>query len=85
MVEPRGTSAHLPPGDWCECWFRIALVVLFLKKILRSALGAAFEVISYEKAPSWVWWHTPVIPTLGKLRREVCHKLEASLGYIVPG
>lgn len=28
----------------------------------------------------WVWWHTPVIPALEKLRQED-HKLEASLGY----
>ncbi|XP_021121912.1 phosphorylated adapter RNA export protein isoform X1 [Heterocephalus glaber] len=27
------------------------------------------------------WWHTPVIPALGRLRHEDCHELEASLGY----
>jgi hypothetical protein len=28
-----------------------------------------------------VWWYTPVIPALGKLRKED-HEFEASLGYI---
>jgi hypothetical protein len=27
------------------------------------------------------WWHTPVIPALGRLRQEN-HEFEASLGYI---
>jgi hypothetical protein len=29
----------------------------------------------------WAWWPTPVIPTLGRLRKED-HKFEASLSYI---
>jgi hypothetical protein len=28
------------------------------------------------------WWHTPIIPTLGELRKED-QKFEAGLGYIV--
>jgi hypothetical protein len=37
----------------------------------------------YEKATErWVWWYTPIIPTLGKLRLEE-HKLDVSLGYIM--
>jgi hypothetical protein len=30
----------------------------------------------------WVWWYTPVIPALEKLRQEDL-KFEVSLGYIV--
>jgi hypothetical protein len=29
----------------------------------------------------WVWWNTPVISPLGRLRQD--HKFEADLGYIV--
>lgn len=45
-LEPRGTSARLLTDGWRESWRRTALVVLFLKKILRSTLGSASEVIS---------------------------------------
>lgn len=31
---------------------------------------------------SWVWWSTPVILSLGRLRQKGC-KSEASLGYII--
>lgn len=27
----------------------------------------------------WVWWRTPVVPALGRLRQENCHEFEASL------
>jgi hypothetical protein len=28
------------------------------------------------------WWHSPVVPTLGRLRQEGQHMFEAILGYI---
>jgi hypothetical protein len=31
---------------------------------------------------SWVWWYTPVIPVLGRLRQDDC-EFKASLSYIV--
>jgi hypothetical protein len=31
---------------------------------------------------SWAWWHTPVIPALGRLKQKN-HGFKASLGYIV--
>lgn len=32
---------------------------------------------------SWVWWYTPIIPTIEKLKQENHHKFKARLGYIV--
>jgi hypothetical protein len=29
---------------------------------------------------SWAWWHTPIIPALGKVRQEDS-EFKASLGY----
>lgn len=37
----------------------------------------------YLMSPGGVWWYTPAIPTLGRLRQEDPSKLEASLGYLV--
>jgi hypothetical protein len=31
---------------------------------------------------SWLWWCTPVIPTLGRNRKEDC-EFKANLGYIM--
>ena len=31
---------------------------------------------------SQVWWLTPLIPALKRLRQEDCYEFEASLGYI---
>jgi hypothetical protein len=30
---------------------------------------------------NWAWWHTPVIPALGRLRQED-REFKSSLGYI---
>jgi hypothetical protein len=39
--------------------------------------------VAHEVYRQWgVWWCTPVIPALGKLRQED-HEFEASLDYIV--
>lgn len=39
LLEPRGNSAHLLTDGWYECWCRIALVVLFLKKNTKINFG----------------------------------------------
>jgi hypothetical protein len=35
-----------------------------------------------RRSPEWVWWCTPVIPALRRLRQDA-HEIEASLGFIV--
>jgi hypothetical protein len=42
-----------------------------------SQLKLNFNLINIM---SWVWWFTPVILALGRLRQET-HEFEASLGY----
>jgi hypothetical protein len=56
------------------CWITKtpSLVCLLKKKIIKKA--------TYKFQPSQVWWHTPVIPALRRLRLED-HEFEAS--YIV--
>jgi hypothetical protein len=50
-------------------------------KVLGSSPCIAEKQIKSPKF-SWVWWCTPVIPILGRLRQED-HKFEDSLGYTV--
>lgn len=49
-------------------------------EVLReTALPEESRVGKFENG---VRWDTPVLPSLGRLRQEVCHKCEASLCYV---
>jgi hypothetical protein len=39
------------------------------------------KIILKSACWSWVWWHMPIIPGVGKLRQEA-YEFKASLNYI---
>lgn len=47
---------------------------LLLRDFLAASLEAHFEHISDVYVAAW--WHTPIIPILGKLRQEDCFEFE---------
>lgn len=34
-----------------------------------------------EHPTGWSWWHTPVVPALGKLRQKACLEFKAIRGH----
>lgn len=68
-------------GLYWQSWFwgrRISRTGDQLGNIVRVTFKQTILKISISQ----VWWHTPVILALGRLRQKDAH-LEASLGYIV--
>ena len=48
-----------------------------LSEVLRNLVRPYFKI----KNKSWAWWHTLVIPVLGRLRQEDC-RFETSLSNL---
>jgi hypothetical protein len=52
-----------------------------LREIIAFINFKLTQPIKYKNS-CWVWWYTPVIPALGRIRQEN-HEFEGSLVYTV--
>ena len=75
-----------PIRDELKAFVLVARSSVFIAKNTKTNIYADWEarlsiIFNIWDDLSQVWWHTPVISVLGRLRQEDRCKFETSLGY----